>query len=172
MGKCSFFPCILISLVWTFFIYYMFRCFGLWTLTSNIHHLESSYNLLISLETRYSNLLEELKNSDFLAKFFFLVYLRYPLFGGLNTLHARDFYYCEYQIFTVGIRPIMTCWALGLYPGMLDCQRRNKQLSESSSESLISEERMEGDTRRNSSSDMMNAAQACILATKVTLQEV
>jgi len=31
---------------------------------------------------------------------------------------------------------------------------------------------MEGDPRRSSSSNMMNAAQACIPATKVTLQEV
>ena len=31
---------------------------------------------------------------------------------------------------------------------------------------------MEGDLRRSSSSDMMNVAQACIPATKVTLQEV
>jgi len=30
---------------------------------------------------------------------------------------------------------------------------------------------MEGDPRRSSSSDMMNIAQACIPATKVTLQE-
>ena len=30
---------------------------------------------------------------------------------------------------------------------------------------------MEGDPRRNSSSDMMNAAQACIPATKVILQK-
>ena len=30
---------------------------------------------------------------------------------------------------------------------------------------------MEGDSRRSSSSDMMNATQVCISATKVTLQE-
>ena len=35
----------------------------------------------------------------------------------------------------------------------------------------MSKERREGGPRRNSSSDMMNAAQVCILATKVTLQE-
>ena len=31
---------------------------------------------------------------------------------------------------------------------------------------------MEGGSKRNSSSDMMNTAQVCILAIKVTLQEV
>ena len=59
----------------------------------------------------------------------------------------------------------------GLCPGMLDCPRRSKQLSEASSKSLISEERTKGDLRGNSSSDMMNAAQAYILATKVILQQ-
>ena len=71
----------------------------------------------------------------------------------------------------VGIRPRMTCWALGLCSRTLDCPRRSKQLSEASNESLISEERTEGDSRRNSSSDVMNAAQACIPATKVILQQ-
>jgi len=35
----------------------------------------------------------------------------------------------------------------------------------------MSMKQVEGDPRRNSSSDMMNAAQVCILAIKVTLQE-
>ena len=74
-------------------------------------------------------------------------------------------------ISSLGIRPRMTCWALGLCPGTLDCPRRSKQLLKASSESLINEKRIEGDPRRNSSSDMMNAAQACIPATKVILQK-
>jgi len=39
------------------------------------------------------------------------------------------------------------------------------------SESLISEERMEGDPRKSSFSDIMNATRAWIPVTKVTLQE-
>ena len=65
----------------------------------------------------------------------------------------------------------MTCWALGFCPGTLNCPRRSKKFSGVPNESLISEEQTEGDPRKRSSSNMINAAQACILATKVILQE-